>query len=87
MQNDFKELWCLVNWSNMGHFGEFSEYMKHYVSPLQQGQKAHATPDELQLVRPCLTLLCRLLSRLLCQARARLGSAERRLCGTSNFGT
>ncbi len=51
MQNGYKELWCLVNWSNMGQFGESAEYMKHYVKPLQQGQKTHASADEIQLVR------------------------------------
>ena len=52
MQNDYKELWCLVNWSNMGHLGlDSGEYTKHYVKPLQQGQKSHASADEIQLVR------------------------------------
>ena len=51
MQNDYKELWCLVNWTKVGHLGDFLGYASHYVSPLQQGQKANASPYELQLVR------------------------------------
>ena len=51
MQNEFKELWCLVNWTNMGHLGDSGGYKSYYVTPLQQGQKAHATADEQQLVR------------------------------------
>jgi len=51
MQNGYKELWCLVNWSNMGHLGlDSGEFMKHYVKPLQQGQKSHASDAELELV-------------------------------------
>ena len=52
MQNDYKELWCIVNWTNMNHLGEEpKEFTKYYVKPLQQGQKTHASDDEIQLVR------------------------------------
>ena len=51
MQNDYKELWCLVNWSNMGHLGEHDAYYSHYVQPLQQGQKTHASAGEIKLAR------------------------------------
>ena len=51
MQNEYQELWCLCYWTNPGHLGESKDYESYYTKPLQQGQKEHATPFELELVR------------------------------------
>ena len=51
MQNNYQELWCLCNWTNPGHLGDSSEFESYYMKPMQQGQKAQATPAELEMVR------------------------------------
>ena len=42
MQNDFKEMWSLVNWAVPGGVGERKAYMKYYAKPIQQGQRINA---------------------------------------------
>ena len=51
MQNEHKELWALLSWAVPQCAGEWRDFDKKYVQPLQHAQKSNATDGELTLVR------------------------------------
>ncbi|KAG8821745.1 hypothetical protein FRC19_007320 [Serendipita sp. 401] len=48
IQNNYEELWTLLNWANSNSVGSLAQW-KHSISqPLKQGQSSTATSEELQ---------------------------------------
>lgn len=39
MQNNFEELWCLMDWAVPGCLGKKSYFMDHFAKAMQIGQK------------------------------------------------
>lgn len=50
MQNDFIELWCLLDFVLPGYFNLKKDFRAHYAKPMQQGQKKDASPAEVEKV-------------------------------------
>src|SRR5688572_16913955 len=44
MQNNYDELWCILNWARPGVLKELRYMRKEYTKPILQGQKVDATP-------------------------------------------
>ena len=51
IQNDYQELWALLNWTNLGRFGPLSEWRRTISGPLMEGQSHEATQYQLGLAR------------------------------------
>ena len=51
IQNDYQELWTLLNWTNPGRFGKSATWKKTISEPLKLGQSHDATAHELGLAR------------------------------------
>lgn len=51
IQNNYEELWTLLNWTNPGHFGSISEWRESISRPLTIGQAHDATRYQLSLAR------------------------------------
>ncbi|KAK2603669.1 hypothetical protein QQS21_004142 [Conoideocrella luteorostrata] len=51
IQNRYEELWTLLDWTNPGHFGTRSEWMRTISKPLAVGQSHDATVAQLSLAR------------------------------------
>ncbi|ROT41354.1 hypothetical protein SODALDRAFT_331075 [Sodiomyces alkalinus F11] len=47
IQNNYGELWTLLNWTNPGHFGTWSEWERTIAKPLRLGQSHDATLHQL----------------------------------------
>lgn len=50
MQNDFYELWCLLDWAVPGCLGERDHYKQYYAHAMQMGQRQDASTFELARV-------------------------------------
>ncbi|KAG8908777.1 hypothetical protein FRB99_003015 [Tulasnella sp. 403] len=46
IQNSYRELWPLLNWSNPGRLGTQKQWNQTIVTPMQEGQSKDATQDE-----------------------------------------
>lgn len=51
LQNNLKELWCLLNWANPGCLGKWKRFAQDFVKPLEQGQKHDVVKRELAQAR------------------------------------
>ncbi|KAM0285652.1 hypothetical protein ACHAQH_001358 [Verticillium albo-atrum] len=51
IQNNYTELWTLLNWTNPGHFGTAGEWERTIASPLRLGQSHDATFYQLRNAR------------------------------------
>lgn len=51
IQNNYDELWTLLDWSNPGHFGTLPEWTRTISKPLAVGQSHEATVAQLSLAR------------------------------------
>ena len=51
IQNDYQELWTLLNWTNPGRFGSSASWKRTISEPLKLGQSHEATTYELGLAR------------------------------------
>ncbi|KAH7357968.1 DNA excision repair protein ERCC-6 [Plectosphaerella cucumerina] len=51
IQNNYSELWTLLNWTNPGHFGTASEWEYTIAKPLKVGQSHDATLLQLKTAR------------------------------------
>lgn len=47
MQNNFEELWCLVNFIVPDCLGTLQKFRANYINPLKNGQKFDATYSEI----------------------------------------
>lgn len=57
IQNNYNELWTLLNWTNPGRFGPISSWKKVISEPLKLGQSHDATQRELGKARLTATKL------------------------------
>ncbi|KAK1835459.1 P-loop containing nucleoside triphosphate hydrolase protein [Podospora conica] len=51
IQNNYEELWTLLNWTNPGHFGPLAEWKQVISKPLTIGQSHDANPEQLAVAR------------------------------------
>jgi SNF2 family DNA or RNA helicase len=51
IQNNYDELWTLLNWANPGRFGSLASWQSSISKPLKIGQAHDATPYQLGLAR------------------------------------
>lgn len=51
IQNDYEELWTLLNWTNPGYFGPLAEWKQLISKPLAIGQSHDANPAQLAVAR------------------------------------
>ncbi|KAK0754625.1 SNF2 family N-terminal domain-containing protein [Schizothecium vesticola] len=51
IQNNYEELWTLLNWTNPGHFGPLTEWKQIISKPLAIGQSHDANPEQLAAAR------------------------------------
>ncbi|KAF2454675.1 P-loop containing nucleoside triphosphate hydrolase protein [Lineolata rhizophorae] len=57
IQNNYEELWTLLNWTNPGMFGTPSTWKEHVSKPLRIGQAHDATVPELARARKTARML------------------------------
>ncbi|KAK5628625.1 hypothetical protein RRF57_004340 [Xylaria bambusicola] len=51
IQNNYEELWALLNWTNPGCFGTLGEWQRMVAQPLALGQSHDATLHQLSMAR------------------------------------
>ncbi|KAI0479616.1 P-loop containing nucleoside triphosphate hydrolase protein [Xylaria cf. heliscus] len=51
IQNNYEELWALLNWTNPGQFGTLSDWQRMVAQPLAIGQSHDATLQQLSKAR------------------------------------
>lgn len=51
IQNDYAELWTLLDWSNPGKLGSKDEWTSSVTMPLKVGQSQKASEEELAIAR------------------------------------
>ncbi|XP_039766693.1 DNA excision repair protein ERCC-6-like 2 [Ornithorhynchus anatinus] len=74
LQNDMKELWCLMDWAVPGLLGSGASFRKRFSEPVERGQRHTATRRELATGRRAVRALSRKLAgRFLRRTKALVG--------------
>ncbi|XP_038624064.1 DNA excision repair protein ERCC-6-like 2 [Tachyglossus aculeatus] len=74
LQNDMKELWCLMDWAVPGLLGSEASFRKRFSEPVERGQRHTATRRELATGRRAMRALGRKLAgRFLRRTKALIG--------------
>ncbi|NXO26708.1 ER6L2 protein, partial [Cisticola juncidis] len=59
LQNNMKELWCVMDWAVPGLLGSRVHFKKHFSDPVEHGQRHTATKRELATGRKAMAKLAR----------------------------
>merc|ERR1719239_1177871 len=51
LQNNYEELWCLLDWANPGCLGTLEQFKSEFSLPMVRGFRQDATSDELANAR------------------------------------
>ena len=51
LQNNYEELWCLLDWANPGCLGSLEHFKSEFSLPMVRGFRQDATSDELDIAR------------------------------------
>ncbi|XP_030367705.1 DNA excision repair protein ERCC-6-like 2 isoform X3 [Strigops habroptila] len=62
LQNDMKELWCVMDWAVPGLLGSRAHFKKKFSDPVEHGQRHTATKRELATGRKAMVELARKMS-------------------------
>ncbi|NWS67357.1 ER6L2 protein, partial [Crotophaga sulcirostris] len=62
LQNNMKELWCVMDWAVPGLLGSRQQFKKKFSDPVEHGQKHTATKRELATGRKAMVKLARKMS-------------------------
>uniref|UniRef100_A0A8C3X3D5 DNA excision repair protein ERCC-6-like 2 n=1 Tax=Catagonus wagneri TaxID=51154 RepID=A0A8C3X3D5_9CETA len=62
LQNNMKELWCVMDWAVPGLLGSESHFKKHFSDPVEHGQRHTATKRELATGRKAMQRLAKKMS-------------------------
>ncbi|KAL9822217.1 DNA excision repair protein ERCC-6-like 2 isoform 2-T3 [Geothlypis trichas] len=62
LQNNMKELWCVMDWAVPGLLGSRVHFKKKYSDPVEHGQRHTATKRELATGRKAMVKLARIMS-------------------------
>ncbi|XP_041336685.1 DNA excision repair protein ERCC-6-like 2 isoform X3 [Pyrgilauda ruficollis] len=63
LQNNMKELWCVMDWAVPGLLGSRVHFKKKFSDPVEHGQRHTATKRELATGRKAMVKLARIMSR------------------------
>eukprot|EP01105_Mastigella_eilhardi_P026838 TRINITY_DN793_c0_g3_i1.p1 TRINITY_DN793_c0_g3~~TRINITY_DN793_c0_g3_i1.p1 ORF type:complete len:1215 (-),score=342.83 TRINITY_DN793_c0_g3_i1:36-3680(-) len=64
MQNNFEELWTLIDFTSPGYLGSLDEFRRTYVNPIKTGQRRGALLSDVGRARSCSSELSRKLRHI-----------------------